>query len=214
VGLAHLTIRLENESKGTPVQFNPTTYSIRKEVSWVTNDRNAEADRRANAPTRSFGGGGSRVLTVQLFFDVTESKDVEPDVRKETDRIVKMTRIDRGLGHPPVCIVDWSGAKTKDFPFKGTISSLNQQFTLFHESGRPLRALLDVSFIEFLNATDDQLENDPDLQTRTVRRGDTLAGIAAQIYGNPAKWREIALANGIEKPLELAPGTRLTLPKL
>jgi nucleoid-associated protein YgaU len=47
-----------------------------------------------------------------------------------------------------------------------------------------------------------------------VRRGDTLSGIAAAVYRNPASWREIARANGITDPRALAPGRTLTLPRL
>jgi hypothetical protein len=211
-----LIILAENEKTPLEVMFNPNTYSISKQNYWEADKPRygAEPDRKTNAPVLTFRGGGSRTLSFQLFFDVTDSTDEGRDVRDETDKIVKLSRIVRELGRPPICTINWGGRKTKDFPFKGTITQLTQQFTLFHTSGRPLRAVLTVSFIEFLRFTDDQLETDPDLQTRTVRRGDTLAIIAAQVYGNPARWRDIALANRIEKPLQLAPGTKLTLPKL
>jgi hypothetical protein len=215
VGLERLSIWPENEGSPVHVLFNPNSYTISKRVSWTTGrpDDPEDIDRKTNAPTLTFGGGGSRLLSFELFFDVTEAADEEKDVRDETDRIVKMTRIVRDLKRPPVCEINWSGKKTKDFPFNGTISALEQKFTLFHESGRPLRALLEVTFVEFLYLTDDQLETDPDLSTRTVRRGDSLASIAAQVYGNAAKWRDIARANGIERPLQIPPGTKLTLPK-
>ena len=48
---------------------------------------------------------------------------------------------------------------------------------------------------------------------RVVRRGDSLASIAAQVYDDPSAWRAIARANGIENPLAIVPGTKLTLPK-
>ena len=45
-----------------------------------------------------------------------------------------------------------------------------------------------------------------------VKRGQSLATIAAQEYGNPRAWRVIAQANGIDDPLGLVPGMRLLLP--
>jgi nucleoid-associated protein YgaU len=45
-----------------------------------------------------------------------------------------------------------------------------------------------------------------------VRRGESLATIAAVEYGDPRAWRLIADANGVDDPLGLAPGTRLLLP--
>jgi hypothetical protein len=200
------------------VQFNPTTYSIRKSVSWEPPNKRlhgATNDSKANAPPRSFGGGSSRELSLELFFDTTEELiPILRDVRKRTDLIVQLTRIRRDSQNPrpPICEIHWGG-KSADFPFKGTISSLNQQFLLFDEGGNPLRAVLQVVFLEFLNLSDDQLQTDPDLTTRVVRRGDTLASIAAEAYRDPSAWRLIARANRIENPLALLPGLKLTLPK-
>jgi len=213
----------QNEPEPIYVPYNPNAYSISKGVAWRSSGGrdvgwdDEALDRKANAPVLTFAGGGSRQLSLQLFFDATESRDEIPDVRDQTDKIVKMTRIDRQLQRPPWVQVIWGGGsdeKRKDFPFMGVITELGQQFTLFHESGRPLRALLNLTFVEFLERTDDQLETDPDLSTRVVRRGDTLPIIAAQAYGNSALWRVIAVANGIVDPLALIPGIKLVLPKL
>lgn len=201
------------------VQFNPTTYSISKSVSWqppsMRTRGGAGNDAKFNAPQRSFGGGGSRKLSLELFFDTTEETDpFFRDVRNWTDLIVQLTEIVRDSDNPrpPLCTVHWGGSSA-DFPFSGTVSQLDQQFLLFDENGKPVRAQLKVEFVEFLNMKDDLLKTDPDLSTRVVRRGDTLASIAAEAYNDPAAWRVIASANRLENPLALAPGMKLTLPK-
>jgi hypothetical protein len=205
-----LLIDPEDASDPIEVMFNPNTYSIGKSVQW-----NATSDVRTNAPALTFGGGGARELSLELFFDVTESTEDQPDVRLETDPIVRLSRImrDKTKPRPPICTIDWGGASTEDFPFTGLVSKLEQKFTLFHASGRPLRATLTLTFTEFLSRTDDLLETDPELTTRTVRRGDTLASIAWEVYRDPAAWRVIAVANGIVDPFRVPPGTKLTLPK-
>jgi nucleoid-associated protein YgaU len=221
MALAKMSIKPEN-AQAFDVMFNPNSYSISKTVFW--NPATAEshggaksdsetADVKTNAPTMQFGGGGARQLSMQLFYDITEPKNGQQDVRTDTDKIVKLTRImrDRQKAQPPVCVINWGGAQISDFPFTGTVTSLTQHFTLFDESGRPLRATLDVIFTEFLILTDDQLKTDPELTTRTVRRGDTLASIAAEAG---LEWRVIALANRIEDPFRVPPGTILTLPKV
>lgn len=48
-------------------------------------------------------------------------------------------------------------------------------------------------------------------KTRTVRRGDTLWGIACELYGDGTRWREIARKNGVTEPRKLQIGTVLTL---
>jgi nucleoid-associated protein YgaU len=209
MAIAKLSIASE-DGNGIDVMFNPNTYTITKQIAW-----NRSNDARANAPTVAFGGGGARELSLELFFDVTESTDARKDVRNETDDLVFLTRImrDKEKPRPPICTVSWDQTTTADFPFVGLVSSLTQRFTLFHSSGRPLRATVNVTFTEFLSRTDDLLHTDPELTTRTVRRGDKLSDIAAQVYLDPAAWRAIALANRIENPLLLAAGTTLTIPK-
>ena len=149
MALEPLTLWPQNEGFPIKVPFNPNTYSISKGVLWKpsTGADSAETDRKTNAPILTFAGGGARQLSFQLFFDVTEAAEDSKDVRDETDKIVKMTRIIRDLKRPPWVEVSWGGGgkeKRKDFPFTGVISELTQQFTLFHESGRPLRALFSL----------------------------------------------------------------------
>jgi nucleoid-associated protein YgaU len=203
---------------GEPIEvmFNPNSYTISKRVAWMcadTTDGNATTDSGANAPTTSFGGGGSRELELELFFDTTEAESRDRDVRRHTDQIVRLTRIERKNGRPPVCDVNWGEGQTEDFPFTGTVSSLTQRFVLFDQTGRPLRAFLGVTFTEFLNREDDERITDPETTTRIVRRDDSLATIAAEVYRDSGAWRVIALANGIENPFALSVGLKLTLPK-
>lgn len=199
------------------VMFNPNSYSISKSVSWSAPKNpttgKPTTDIKANAPTTEFGGGGSRLLSLELFFDSTELDVALRDVRLQTDQIVRLTRIVRHGGQPPVCVVLWGPAKTEDFPFTGTVTDLTQKFVLFDQVGRPLRATLNVTFTEFLNRDDDERLTDPETTTRIVRRGDSLASIAANVYGDPSAWRVIASANGIEDPFVLPAGSKLTLPK-
>ncbi|NEP08462.1 MAG: LysM peptidoglycan-binding domain-containing protein, partial [Okeania sp. SIO4D6] len=200
----------KKECKVISVQFNPETYSISKSVNWEpqdssrgegTNTENTE--RKVNAPTIQFKGGGSRQLTLELFFDVTEAVDRD-DVREETNKIVALTRIEREEDHPQVCEVAWGEAPVgSDFPFIGVITSLTQNFTLFKANGKPLRANLSLTFLEFLAPLVDKRKTDPELTTRIIKGGDTLSDISAQFYNNPKLWRIIAQANQLDDPRNL-----------
>jgi nucleoid-associated protein YgaU len=195
------------------VMFNPNSYTISKGVVW-TPSTVATAGAPANAPVLSFGGGEARALELDLFFDTTEEvNESKRDVRVQTDRIVRLTQISPDAGRPPVCTVSWGSSKSEDFPFKGVITNLSQNFVLFDQDGRPLRARLKVTFVEFLNRKDDARKTDPEATTRIVRRGDSLASIAADVYRDPGAWRQIAIANGIEDPFAVPAGSKLTLPQ-
>jgi len=207
--------------KEIPVLFNPNTYSITKSVTWSSTPSstggNAQTERKKNAPTLTFGGGGSRQLTLDLFFDVTEPiDDVQvADVREKTNQVVALTRIERDLDRPPVCEVSWGNAPIgSDVPFTGGVNQLTQRFTLFRSDGSPVRANLTVVFTEFLDPEDDQRETDPEFTTRLVKRGDSLSSIAAEVYRDPTLWRLIAETNDLDDPRNLPVGLRLSIPKL
>lgn len=208
-------------SKAFAVLFNPNTYSISKTVNWhslsATGPTIARTNRMVNAPTLFFAGGGSRLLNLELFYDVTEPINdvVSDDVRKETNKVVELTRIQKELQRPPAVEVAWGAAPParSDFPFTGVVSNLVQRFTLFSSDGKPLRATLTVTVTEFLDPALDQRQTDPEFTTRRLKRGDTLSAIAAETYRDPAQWRLIAEANNLNDPRHLDVGRTLTIPK-
>jgi hypothetical protein len=203
----------KNEARRFRVLFNPTSYSITSSVTWTP-----QGSRKLNAPPLTYGGGASRALTLELFYDVTEPIDGKriDDVRQETNKIVALARKDPQLDRPPKVAIEWGKAPLtgSDFPFFGVVSGLTQNFTLFKPDGTPVRANLNVTFTEFIDPEIDQRKLDPEFTTRIVKRGDTLSGIAAEMYGDPALWRTIALANRLDDPRQLPIGQPLQIPKI
>ncbi|MCC2869858.1 MAG: LysM peptidoglycan-binding domain-containing protein [Candidatus Accumulibacter phosphatis] len=208
-------------NKRFAVLFNPNTYSISKSVTWnslsATGPTGARTNRMVNAPTLFFAGGGSRLLNLELFYDVTEPVNdlVSGDVRKETNKVVELTRIQKELQRPPAVEISWGAAPPahSDFPFTGVLSNLVQRFTFFSSDGKPLRATLMVTVTEFLDPALDQRQTDPEFTTRRLKRGDTLSAIAAETYRDPAQWRLIAEANNLDDPRHLDVGRTLTIPR-
>ena len=228
------------------VLFNPTSYSITKPISWQptrsSHYQGARTERQFNAPRLQFAGGGSRILTLELFFDVTEPNttfsvtdlfnvnpasllNIQPldDVRLETNKIVALTRIERDSNQPPVCVISWgnqirtrfnSMRTESDFPFTGVITNLVQNFTLFKRNGNPVRANLTVTFTEFLDPEEDKRKTDPEVTSHLIKRGDTLSSIAQEVYSDSTQWRIIAEANQIDDPRALTIGQSLTIPQL
>ncbi|MEM9218145.1 MAG: LysM peptidoglycan-binding domain-containing protein [Cyanobacteria bacterium P01_F01_bin.150] len=233
-----LTITLLNpaleEIGELKAQFNPTAYSITKPVSWGPRNLPANAGQEVqdayaafqkflNAPMLEFGGGGSRTLTLDLFFDVTEPQVQNgqlqkiDDVRDLTNQFVKLSRIDRNLTppQPPICRLSWGEPlDNPNFPFTGVVTNLVQSFTLFSSDGKPLRAKLTITFKEWLDLIQDLLQTDPEETVWVVKRGDTLSRIASEVYKDPTRWRIIAEANRIDDPLHLDVGRTLTIPSL
>jgi contractile injection system tube protein/LysM domain-containing protein len=210
------------------VSFNPT------ELTFSKNAQIAEIPIPGlDSPILQFVRGQAETLSVDLFFDTTDEgmgDDARP-VTELTDRFYQLIKIDRTTHAPPVCRFIWGdrgfpGSKmtgtwatqNRQNGFQCVVESVKQRFTLFNPKGRPLRATLSVSLKEY-RTLDQQIaeifQQSPDhTHAHVVQRGDTLARVAADRYGNPAQWRAIAEENGVDDPLALVPGTILEVPPL
>ena len=188
-----------------PVLFNPTQYSLDK-----SNQIAEIGIPGLGAPILQYVRGNTRTLSMELFFDTYEQ---QTDVREHTNRIYELLAIDSDTHVPPVCTFTWG-----KFNFECVLDRVGGRFTLFLSDGTPVRATLSVTLKEFIDVTVEVRANPTQsadhTKTSTVKRGDTLSSIAAAEYGDPAAWRPIAKANGIDNPRVLEPGRALVIPPL
>lgn len=193
--------------------FNPNEYTFSKQNSWEPSGTGG-----GNVPQLEFSGGQPALLQMQLFFDTYESGK---DVRKEhTDKIWRLMQVDQDLtdaktrrSRPPRVRFQWG-----DFTsFDAVIVSITQRFTLFLNSGTPVRATLDVTFQQARDERQLPAQNPTSggvggERIWTVGAGDTLPGIAYAIYGDPNRWRRIADANQLTQVRRLTAGIELVIP--
>jgi hypothetical protein len=199
--------KLMNVDKGTTqeVLFNPKEYSVQKSVQWEPHKAPG-----LDTPEQEFTSGNPAILSVELFFDTFEDNE---SVKDHTDQVMALALVDADSHRPPLVQFQWG-----DFTFKGVIESLALRYTMFLSTGKPCRATAALSIKEAKTAKE-QLEanprNSPDhTKRRTLKVGETLALIAHEEYEDPAEWRRIADANGINDPKNVKPGTVLTLPPI
>ncbi len=206
MGLAKARIEILHTGEAFDVLFNPEEYTLSKDNNFASHNVPG-----LSSPILQFVHGNLRTLTMELFFDTT---DAARDVRQETEKVVRLAAIDSQLHAPPPVAISWGSLL-----FTGVLSSVNQTFSRFLSDGRPVRAKLDVTWSELI---------DPERESREVNRqtadfsklhvvtaGETLADIAAQHYDDPAQWRAIALANGLDDPrADLFAGRQLAVPRL
>lgn len=188
--------------------FNPQQIAISKSVNWSRIGAKQSDVKRAQ-----FTNGEPRTLSMELFFDTYELK---VDVRLLTGRVERLTVVQGPRHRPAVCRLIWGASGVF---FKGMLTQLSQNFTMFLPTGNPVRATLNCTFTEWYSPGEEavrQNKQSPDVaKTRVLRLGDTLSSIAAEEYDDPALWREIARANRIVNPLRLPPpGTLLSIPVL
>ena len=190
--------------------FNPFEYTVSKR-----NQYKEEANNRSDAPHMTFKKAGAQTLKLNLFFDTYESGE---DVSKATNKMWKFMQPkephDGGdKQEPPGCAFQWGV-----FRFAAVMTSMTQKFTLFKNDGTHVRAKVDVTFTQYNDTNDYPAQNptsgsDSILRAWQVVRGDRLDLIAANVYGNATKWRQIAEYNHIDNPEALIPGQTIMIPE-
>jgi hypothetical protein len=192
-------------------KFNPKEYTIQKSANW---------DRKPSqgAPKTShpeFTGSHPRSLSLELFLDETDSKDGDVSEVVETlfdclAPLPKLLATDRPL--PAFVMFGWGGKHS----FTAYLKSVSAKYTLFRDTGVPMRAVCAVALEEI---PDGQARQNPTsgalapLRTHTVVEGDTLQSIAYGEYRDPTLWRALAEANQIDDPFRLRPGRALRIPQ-
>jgi hypothetical protein len=202
-----------NDASEQPIEvlFNPNEYTFIKKNTWTKTDVIGK-----DVPQLQFGGGDSMTLKMQLFFDTyTTGKDV----RQITNRIWKLMSINdkltdpkTGKGRPPEVEFQWG----KTWSFKAVITEIKQVFTLFRYDGTPVRATLDVTFLQAKEGGKYPGQNPttvgkPGYKRRVVKEGDSIDWIAYEEYGDSARWRFIAETNNLDNPQRLKPGQVLAI---
>jgi hypothetical protein len=219
MGFKKLTITPE---KGAAIEalFNPERYTLSKGVQIAE-----IAVPGLDSPVLQFVRGQNEKVTLELFFDTTEHGMVDGvvDVRTETGKVYGLLKIDSETHAPPRCKLTW-GDGGQLFSYGSSLEprclleSVSEEFTLFSPTGVPLRARLNVTFREYKTIEEQLAERPRHSADRdkvfVVRRGQTISHVAWLTYGDPAQWRPIAVANKLDNPRRLAPGTRLRIPRI
>ncbi len=187
--------------------FNPKEYTLSR-----TNDWEIKMLKTSNVPEVSFGGGKAAVLKMQLFFDTFAEGT---DVREHTAGLWRLMRIDDQLEEPPWVLFEWGQTWT----FEAVIVSLSQTFTLFLDTGIPVRSTVDVSFkqvkdeMRFAGTNPSSGGGEPH-RVHVVQAGERLDWIAHKEYGDSTLWRYIARENDLIRPNHLRPGQKLIIPAI
>lgn len=194
-----------NKGERIVVMFNPEQYTIDKTVNYQRTNLPG-----LQSPVTQFVYGNAQTLKLDLFFDTYEKTE---DVRDYTKKVTQLLDIDSDSHAPPVCQFIWGKLK-----FKAVVDSISQNFTMFLDSGIPVRAKLTVSFTEYQTITE-QLQNPPrhsadKTKSYIMTQADSIWLLANKAYADPGQWRVIAEANEIDNPRLLIPGMELIIPSL
>jgi len=198
------------------VMFNPEEYTINQDNNYAS-----LGIPGLSGPLLQFVHGNARTLEMELFFDTYEENrrgsavvnGAESDVRVQVKRFVGLLEIEPSTHAPPVVEFHWGSLH-----FRGVLTRANQKYTMFLPSGVPVRARVQASFQEYINAEleDTGIRRETVDYTKRYQLGNNerLSTIAAREYNDPGMWRFIAAANGIDDPGMLQAGDWIELPRL
>jgi len=206
----------QNQDRGIGnfvVPMNPETYgeNLKVEYDQRRGQGNEGTDPRykSTAPSElkmdfTLDGTG----TVEGYYYDSQS------VQAQVDQLKKVVYSKKSDKHRPnFCMVYWGG-----LTFQSVMSSLDIKYTLFDEDGKPLRAKVSITFMEYIAKKEREAranENSPDLtHQRTVKAGDRLDLLTYGIYNESQLFLQVAKANGLTTLRQLTPGRALIFPPL
>ena len=125
-----------------PVQYNPVNFKFDKPVSWKEHDEQGQESKL------EFQKAQPANITMELFFDTTNSGG---DVRTSwVNKLLELTNpvipdeSDCEKMRPPIVEFMWGA-----FFFTGVVESVNATYTMFSQSGNPLRAKVQLKMKEW-----------------------------------------------------------------
>lgn len=221
-GKIYLCDEKGNQKDSVEFSFNPSSYTIKSTPAYKTVKQMGQ-----DGEEQIFISGAARELSTTLFFDsasdavssssagiqkaVNENK-LSP-VTDKTKKLMATVQIDGEQHTPPMVIFSWGNLN-----FKGRITSLTEEYTMFSVEGKPIRAKVQINIKEDLDEALTRKTSPFESPDRTKRRviveGMSLWSLAYEEYDDCEKWRVIAKANHIMNPLELVPGQVIKIPAL
>lgn len=211
-----------DHGKTIQVMFNPAEYNLDAGVNYSSINVPG-----LDGPITQYISGTQDTLTIQLMFNTYQPPKYDPnakrivetpeskmeDVTDYTAKIYDLTRIAGALHRPPVCTFQWGSLH-----FRGVVTSVKQKFTMFLEGGKPVRALVDMTFQSVLDPVFSKKSSPWESPDRTKYRvldeSTSLWQLAYEEYGDSEKWKDICRANGIRNPLDVYAGMEIKLPPL
>ncbi|NIJ54702.1 CIS tube protein [Dyadobacter arcticus] len=189
--------------------FNPESFSISETVEYdqpCTNGVQGEGAKFIKSRARTFSleftldGTGTNAPKIPLIVQIALFREA--------------TTLMNGLIHKPnYLIVQWG-----TFICKCQMKTSDIQYTLFDQTGIPLRAKIKATFEEFTNDKLSQILgmlSSPDLtHVHKVVEGEILSIIVFNTYNDQRYYIQVAKVNRLKNFRKLKAGTLLTLPPI
>lgn len=160
-------------------------------------------------------------LTVKLFLDGTNATGNKIDVPVKINEFYRCVGYSGGAHRTQYLRIKWGSLtllRNEPDVLDCCLKSASIQYKMFSASGTPLRAIINATFIEVRDyvalARAAQNESADLTHVRVVKEGDTLPGLAYEIYGDVSYYLEVARVNQLTGFRDLKPGRKIIFPPL
>lgn len=204
----------EDKSRKFTAPVNPESFTknlkIEHDVRRGHGNHGTEVTFKSTAPEElrlEFVLDGTK--TIEGYFE--EYKSLE--VHEQLDKFLQCAyNFDGNIHSPRFLIVFWGS----EIDFRCVLSNLDINYTLFNSNGRPLRAKLTATFLNYV-AREERLarerQNSPDLtHYRKVKEGDRLDLMTFKIYNDPKYLLQVGRVNTLSTIRNIQPGKELYFP--
>ncbi len=221
----------QGEKKTFMVDFNPSSFTINNKLEYKKDEAKGKTGGDPQFDkipplefTIEFTIDGTGAVSENLAneqrnqFNETRQQTAEHKNDYVKNRVkelrdVTASDINGSIHRPNYLAVLWG-----TFYINCVLTSLNITYSLFDKSGSPLRAKLNLGFLERkgpgAEGRETMLES-PDLtKYKTVIGGDIISLISKENYEDSSYYLQLARVNKLKHFRKLEPGTTLTIPPM
>ncbi len=214
--LTKLTIEAFSDDKYTKTtgkrftaQVNPSLINYQKKVAL---DQVKAINVQHQSP--SYLSHAPETVSFDILLDSTGAVPGSTDIASELMLLEQVAyNINGDIHQPNFLVVSWGA-----LVFKGMLSTLSYQFTLFSPEGKPLRVKASMAFTAVMDPTEAAKRanmQSPDLsKVIELKAGDSIAAYCDAVYGDPSYCVEVARANALPSFRNVPVGQKVMFPPL
>ena len=202
------------DSAGTfMLSLNPEKVSVSYSINTVESG-SAQGSGTNSSQTAAVN---NRTVSFEILLDGT---GIVPESGNVADKVKELSKLiweeNKDSHRPNYLVLNWG--KVFD-NFKCMLQNLRLEYQLFDMEGNPLRAKVNLEFVEHENPKKDggntNRRSSPDMsRLHTVRIGDSLPHLCAEYYDNPYLFPEIARINKLVNFRSLEIGSQIYFPPM
>ncbi len=190
------------------MQVNPNNIKFGKTIQ-----QNTSSTPGTGSPNKKYAKHKETTFSFDVLLDATgviSIINIKDEVKKLEDTVYKLNS---GTHEPNYVLISWG-----DFIYKGVLTSLNYDYTLFSPEGQPLRVKASLTFDGHMSLEEAAVvenKQSPDLSRLiTLKAGESLPYWCGKIYGDASYCTDVARYNHLTGFRHIEPGTKIMFPPL